>query len=185
MYSPYQNTFITIGDAIFCEHVGRPEPEMLLPPITEVDLSKPLNPVDYQQLVDTVHYYEKEGGNCRVLNVYTSRGLIIVDRELFDTPNQKRRITDAIHLGDALGMPIMAGGVNPKYKSSSSTSNVRFATDTSSPERRPEPTKQGEATSGEIKARLSASSRPEAQRVNATSGKSTRSSDRIRDENPS
>ena len=84
IYLPHKNTFVTTGDAIFCEHVGRSEPERLLPPIMEADIGKPLNPENYQQLVDTVHYDEQEGVNYRVLKVYKSKGLVIVDRELYD-----------------------------------------------------------------------------------------------------
>ena len=55
VHLPHKNTFITTGGATFCEHVGRSEPERLLPPITEVKAGKPLSPANYQRLVNTVH----------------------------------------------------------------------------------------------------------------------------------
>ena len=63
--------------------------------------------------MDTVHYDEQEGVNYRVVKIYSSKGLVVVDRQLYDPPNQKRRLTDTIHLGDTLGMPMMAGVINP------------------------------------------------------------------------
>jgi hypothetical protein len=179
IYLPHKNTFVTTGDAIFCEHVGRSEPERLLPPIMEADLGKPLNPENYQQLVDTVHYDEQEGVNYRVLKVYKSKGLVIVDRELYDPPNLKRRVIDTIHLGDALNMPIMAGTRNPKYTPSSSIRNADVATGKPDQEKQAVPIVKTAATIEEL--RLEAeTSRPDELRSNATSGDSTRQSKRIR-----
>jgi hypothetical protein len=172
IFLPHKNTFITTGDVIFCEHVGRSEPERLLPPIT-MTTEKPLNPVDFQYLVDTVHYDEQEGVNYRVLRVYASKGLIVVDRELNDPHITKRRVTDTVHLGDALGMPIMAGKSNPKYGASSSTDKTVVATGSSSSESqavRP----ISEETHQVKKGRPAKPPRAEEQRVNAPSAEESR-----------
>ena len=86
---------------------------------------------------------------------------------------KNRRLTDTIHLGDTLGMPMMAGVINPKYRTSSSTDNVRFATDTSGPESRAVPITPSKAT--EEYRQTAEFSRPEEQRTNAFTGMSTRS----------
>jgi hypothetical protein len=171
IFLPHKNKFITTGDAIFCEHVGRSEPERLLPPITEVTKT-PLDPADFQHLVDTVHYDEQEGVNYRVLRVYKSKGLVVVDRELNDPLIVKRRDTNTIHLGDALGMPIMAGKSNPRYSVSSSTDNAVVATGSSSSETSAvKPI--SEATQETKKRRQAKSPRVEKQQTNAPLTSST------------
>jgi hypothetical protein len=56
LYLPSKNVFITSGDVIFCEHVGRSEPERLLPPIMEITNTETHDVEQYQYLlVDTIH----------------------------------------------------------------------------------------------------------------------------------
>ena len=109
---------MTSGDVLFCEHVSRTEPERLLPPIAEIK-DAALHERDYQYLVDTIHFDSDEGVQYKVLRVYRQKALIVVDRELFDQdkPSLLRRTLDTIHLRDAIAMPLMAGPINPAYRS--------------------------------------------------------------------
>jgi len=132
VYLPAKDKFVTSGDVIFCEHVGRREPERLLPPILSLPESlSALDAKDYQDLVDTVHMDNDEGVMYRVLKVYKSRGLVVVDRVLFDqaNPSDPGGTIDTVFLRDILEYPIVQGGANPKYSTSvSSEGAVRLAT---------------------------------------------------------
>jgi hypothetical protein len=102
IYLPAKDVFVTSGDVIFCEHVGRSEPECLLPPLTMLsDTGRPLEVADYQYLVDTVHMDNKEGVQYKVLKVYKHKGLACVDRVLFDpdVPNAEGGMINTVHLG--------------------------------------------------------------------------------------
>ena len=127
IYLPAKNLFVTSGDVIFCEHVGRQEPERLLPPILTLNETRAqLRVEDFQNLVDTVHLDNDEGVRYKVLKVYKSKGLNVVDRVLYnpDVPNAVGGTIDTIHLLDAVGYPILLGKQNPAYHPSlpSSTS---------------------------------------------------------------
>ena len=50
IYIPSKNVFITSGDVIFSEHVGRSEPERFLPPIMEITDTKAYYVEKYQYL---------------------------------------------------------------------------------------------------------------------------------------
>ena len=119
IYLPEKNKFITTGDVLFCEHVGRKEPERLLPPILEIpkDLTA-LYPEDYEALIDTIHYDNVEGVQYKVLKVYVHKGLVVVDRVLFDPnlPEHISNIIDTVHLRDVLGYPIISGKTNVRYR---------------------------------------------------------------------
>jgi hypothetical protein len=86
------------GDIIFCKRVTRGEPERLLPPISMVpkDLA-PTNIEDYQYLVDTVHVDDDDGLLYIVHKVYDHKGLVVVDRYLFDGTQGVGR-PDTVHL---------------------------------------------------------------------------------------
>jgi hypothetical protein len=85
IYLPAKDIFVTTGDVVFCEHVGRSEPERLLPPSMSLPESiSSLRVVDYQSLVDTIHMDNDEGVLYRVLKVYKSRDMAVVDRILYD-----------------------------------------------------------------------------------------------------
>ena len=48
LYLPQKNVFVTSGDVVFCEHVGRSEPERLLPHHLELSPGKEfLSPADF------------------------------------------------------------------------------------------------------------------------------------------
>ena len=119
IYLPAKDVFVTSGDVIFCEHVGRSEPERLLPPLSTLsDISVPLEVNDYQYLVDTVHMDNEEGVRYKVLKVYKFRGLACVDRILYDPddPNAVGGMIDTVHLLDVLGYPILLGKQNMRYQ---------------------------------------------------------------------
>jgi hypothetical protein len=119
IYLPAKDVFVTSGDVIFCEHVGRSEPERLLPPLTMLsDIGRPLEVADYQYLVDTVHMDNEEGVQYKVLKVYKHKGLACVDRVLFDpdVPNAEGGMIDTVHLLDVLGYPILLGKQNVRYQ---------------------------------------------------------------------
>ena len=119
IYIPAKNLFVTSGDVIFCEHVGRKEPERLLPPILSLKgSSERLNVKDYQELIDTVHMDNEEGVTYKVIKVYSSKGLAVVDRVLYDPnrSNEKGGVLDTVHLKDVLGYPILLGKQNPGYR---------------------------------------------------------------------
>jgi len=119
IYIPAKNLFVTSGDVIFCEHVGRKEPERLLPPILSLKGScERLNVKDYQELIDTVHMDNEEGVTYKVIKVYSSKGLAVVDRVLYDPnrSNEKGGVIDTVHLKDVLGYPILLGKQNPGYR---------------------------------------------------------------------
>ena len=112
---------MTTGDVIFCEHVGRKEPERLLPPSLSLPESlTSLRVEDYQDLVDTIHMDNEEGVQYRVLKVYKSRDMAVVDRILYDPehPDAPGGIIDTVFLGDVIGYPIILGGVNPRFPTS-------------------------------------------------------------------
>jgi hypothetical protein len=121
IYLPAKDVFVTSGDVIFCEHVGRQEPERLLPPLLSLpESSTPLRAEDYQNLVDTIHMDNDEKVLYKVLKVYKKRGGVVVDRVLYDpgNPNDPGGAIDTIHLGDVIGYPIILGGVNPRFQTS-------------------------------------------------------------------
>ena len=154
IFLPHKNKFITTGDAIFCEHVGRNEPERLLPPILEVKTGEPIRAADFQTLVDTIHYDSEEGVNYRVLREYESKALVQVDRNLYNPYYATPPVTfTTIHLGDALNMPIMAGKSNPGYAPLSSTDKFDRRAESSSSESSANLGKTSEATPRVIKKR--------------------------------
>jgi hypothetical protein len=90
IYLPTKDVIITSGDVVFSEHVGRTEPERLLPPLMTLPHgAKSFLPQDYQYLVDTVHMDNDEGILYKVLKVYRKRDAFVVDRVIFelDKPN--------------------------------------------------------------------------------------------------
>ena len=128
IYLPAKDIFVTTGDVVFCEHVGRSEPERLLPPSMSLPESiSSLRVVDYQSLVDTIHMDNDEGVLYRVLKVYKSRDMAVVDRILYDPehPDATGGIIDTVFLGDVIGYPIIQGGVNPRYRTSESIEGER------------------------------------------------------------
>ena len=128
IFLPAKNKFITTGDAIFCEHVGRAEPERLLPPIMRIpDVDTPLASSDYQYLVGSVHFDNDEGVQYKVLKVYVSKGLVVVDRERFDPddPHLVRKKLDTVHLRDILSYPILQGDINPDFEVTSPVSRSK------------------------------------------------------------
>ena len=130
IYLPHKDIMTSTGDAIFCEHTTRTEPERLLPPSMEImgnvhDASK------FQYLVDTVHFDTEEGITYKVLRVYSSRGLVQVDRVIYDVndPHQSDSAkVDTVHLLDILNMPILQGHTNPAYQSSVTHATLDDAT---------------------------------------------------------
>ena len=118
IYLPSKDVFITSGDVVFCEHVGRKEPERLLPPLVTLPPTKRiLDHTEYQHLVDTVHLDNEEGVLYKVLKVYTKRGVALVDRSLF-SPNHEsndRGKIDCVYLDNVLGYPIIQGKSNSRY----------------------------------------------------------------------
>jgi len=116
IYLPSKNEFITSGDVIFCEHVGRAEPERLLPPISLIpDNFESLDVNDYQYLVDTIHMDNEEGILYKVTKVYAHKGLAVADRVIYND-NDNSGKSEMIHLKDILRMPIVQGYTNRKYQ---------------------------------------------------------------------
>ena len=118
IYIPSKNVFVTSGDVIFCEHVGRSEPERLLPPIMEITDTKDFDVDQYQYLVDTIHMDNDEGVTYRVTKVYTLKDMAVVDRVLWDIGLNKPSgpYIDTVHLLNVLEYPILQGRKNPLFK---------------------------------------------------------------------
>ena len=119
MYIPAKNVFITSGDVIFCEHVGRTEPERLLAPkVTLRESDQPCRPEDFSYLVDTIHMDNDEGVRYKVVRVYTHKGLVVVDRVLYDPEHRdvSESPIDTVHLKEVLNYPILEGAQNPNYQ---------------------------------------------------------------------
>ena len=126
IYLPAKDKFVTTGDAIFCEHVGRRELERLLPPLLSLPESAAIiDAKDYQNLVDTIHLDNDEGVQYRVLKVYNRRGVAVVDRVLYnpDIPDDAGGTIDTVFLDNVVGYPIILGGTNPGYQPIQSTHN--------------------------------------------------------------
>ena len=119
LYLPSKNVFITSGDVIFCEHVGRSEPERLLPPIMEITNTESHDVEQYQYLVDTIHMDNDEGVTYRVTAVYDKRGLAVVDRVLWNIGENRpmNNLIDTVHLRNVLEYPILQGRKNPIFNS--------------------------------------------------------------------
>ncbi|NDF27778.1 MAG: transposase, partial [Nitrosopumilaceae archaeon] len=119
LYIPAKNVFITSGDVIFCEHVGRTEPERLLAPkVTLRESDQPCRPEDFSYLVDTIHMDNDEGVRYKVVRVYTHKGLVVVDRVLYDPEHRdvSESPIDTVHLKEVLNYPILEGAQNPNYQ---------------------------------------------------------------------
>jgi len=120
LYLPHKNRFVETGDVIMCEHVGRREPERLLPPVLMIPKSREnLDVKDYQSLVGTIHYDNTEGIQYEVVRVYVnSDRLNCVDRVIHINDGQassSKRKLDTVHLLDVLGYPIIQGPPNASY----------------------------------------------------------------------
>ena len=87
------------------EHVGRPQPERLLPPISDGDREYTL--ADCKLLAGIYHRDPHEGINYKVIKVALHKGLIVVDRLIHDisSPQHKRKAYDTIHACDARALP--------------------------------------------------------------------------------
>jgi hypothetical protein len=108
VYLPSKNTFVAAGDGQMSEHVGRPQPERLLPLISESDREYTL--ADFAYLNGTRHRDPHEGVNYKVVKVYIHKGLIVVDRVLYDTSSPsstKRKTYDTIHARDVATYPML------------------------------------------------------------------------------
>ena len=108
VYLPSKNTFVAAGDGQMSEHVGRPQPERLLPLISESDREYTL--ADFAYLNGTRHRDPHEGVNYKVVKVYIHKGLIVVDRVLYDTSSPsstKRKTYDTIHACDVATYPML------------------------------------------------------------------------------
>ena len=108
VYLPNKNTFVAAGDGQMSEHVGRPQPERLLPLISESDREYTL--ADFAYLHGTLHRDPHEGVNYKVVKVYLHKGLIVVDRVLYDTSSPsstKRKTYDTIHARDVATYPML------------------------------------------------------------------------------
>ena len=119
IYLPTKDKFITSGDVMFCEHVDRTEPERLLPPLLTLPSgAEELDVKDFQNLVDTIHLDNDEGVQYRVVKVYKSRGLAVVDRVLYnaDNPRAVGGTLDTVFLDNVIGYPIILGKSNPNYQ---------------------------------------------------------------------
>jgi hypothetical protein len=119
IYLPAKDVFVTSGDVIFCEHVGRLEPERLLPPVLSLpESSSALRVEDFQNLVGTIHMDNDEGVLYKVLKVYKKRDLAVVDRVLYNpaNPSDPGGTIDTVFLGDVIGYPIILGKSNPRYQ---------------------------------------------------------------------
>ena len=78
IFLPHKNSVVYSGDVTFCEHVGRAEPERLLPPIIELQQKGTVLDIDkYQNLVDTIHFDNKEGVSYLVKKVYIRDGIVV------------------------------------------------------------------------------------------------------------
>ena len=136
IYLPSKDVFITSGDVVFSEHVGRKEPERLLPPLMTLPHGvKSFLPQDYQYLVDTVHMDNDEGILYKVLKVYRKRDAVVVDRVIFETdkPNNPGGITDCVYLSDILQYPIILGKSNPRHSGNTTSSIATARQDIMSP----------------------------------------------------
>jgi hypothetical protein len=102
---------------MFNEHVGRAQPERLLPPLIDLPTSSTLDVANYQDLVDTVHFDNDECITYKVIKVYSHRGAASVDRVIYDYDHPDDIIgnVDTIFLRDALSFPILLGKENPEY----------------------------------------------------------------------
>ena len=107
IYLPSKNTCVPAGDGQMSEHVGRPRPERLLPPISVSDREYTL--ADFTYLNGTLHRDPHEAVNYKVIKVYVHKGLIVVDRVLYDTssPSTKRKTYDTIHARDVATYPMI------------------------------------------------------------------------------
>jgi hypothetical protein len=107
IYLPSKNTCVPAGDGQMSEHVGRPRPERILPPISDSDREYTL--ADYAYLKGTMHRDPHEAVNYKVIKVYIHKGLIVVDRVLYDTssPSTKRKTYDIIHARDVATYPMI------------------------------------------------------------------------------
>jgi hypothetical protein len=108
VYLPSKNTFVAAGDGQMSEHVGRPQPERLLPLISESDREYTL--ADFNYLNGTRHRDPHEGVNYKVIKVYIHKGLIVVDRVLYDTSSPsstKRKTYDTVHARDVATYPML------------------------------------------------------------------------------
>jgi hypothetical protein len=117
IYLPSKNVFVTTSDVMFNEHVGRAQPERLLPPLIDLPTSSILDVDKYQDLVDTVHFDNDECITYKVIKVYSHRGAASVDRVIYDYdhPGDLIGSVDTIFLRDALSFPILLGKENPEY----------------------------------------------------------------------
>ena len=69
IFLTHKNSVVYSGDVTF--YVGRAEPEKLLPPIIELQQKGTVLDIDkYQNLVDTIHFDNKEGVSYLVKKVY-------------------------------------------------------------------------------------------------------------------
>jgi hypothetical protein len=119
IYLPTKDKFITSGDVMFCEHVDRSEPERLLPPLLTLPSgSVELDVNDFQHLVDTIHLDNDEGVQYRVVKVYKSRGVAVVDRVLYNANNPRAigGTLDTVFLDNVIGYPIILGKSNPNHQ---------------------------------------------------------------------
>ena len=108
VYLPNKNTFVAAGDGQMSEHVGRPQPERLLPLISDSDREYTL--ADFAYLNGTLHRDPHEGVNYKVIKVYIHKGLIVVDRVLYDTSSPsstERKTYDKIHVRDVAAYPML------------------------------------------------------------------------------
>jgi hypothetical protein len=108
VYLPSKNTFVAAGDGQMSEHVGRPQPERLLSLISESDREYTL--ADFNYLNGTRHRDPHEGVNYKVIKVYIHKGLIVVDRVLYDTSSPsstKRKTYDTVHARDVATYPML------------------------------------------------------------------------------
>ena len=117
IYLPSKNVFITSADVMFCEHVGRAQPERLLPPLMDLPTSAAHDVSNYQDLVDTVHFDNEECVCYKIIKVYSLRGVASVDRVIYDyeNPDAVGGTIDTIFLNDAIGYPILLGKENPEF----------------------------------------------------------------------
>ena len=115
VYLPSKNVCVPAGDGQMSEHVGRPQPERILPLISETDREYKLE--DYLYLKDTLHRDPHEGVNYKVIKVYIHKGFIVVDRVLYDisNPSLKRKTYDTVHARDVATYPIIDDRGEPLY----------------------------------------------------------------------
>jgi hypothetical protein len=84
IYLPSKNVFVDTSDVMFNEHVGRAQPERLLPPLIDLPTSATLDVSKYQDLVDTVHFDNEECITYKIIKVYSHRGVVSVDCVIYD-----------------------------------------------------------------------------------------------------